>query len=406
MAARRDPVRDARFLEAPGDGVRDLHALRSRGRRGLSAPRRSRVAAIFALAGALGVAAGLGTAALAPGWDAPAPPANARFSLLAVGDSGQLAKATRWLTPQQAVGDALAAAHRAHPVDVLLLLGDNFYPDGLLERDAEARIAMNLVAPLCPFLDLAAPLGARVEPSCSEPAARRLPIPLRGVLGNHDWRAAESPGLEQHLIPRYLANFVLRSDTWVEETAAGVSLVFFESTKGRSAEGAEALRAALAAARGPWRIVVSHHPIDDSPRSAPLRAAIEASGAPVSLWLAGHEHNLQISEPGSPGPALQAVAGSGAHASGLKYEISGSRFYRRSLGYARVDLVTDPATAGREELVVSLVTVRPIPAALWERARTVARFAVASDGAVRRVFQEDSEPPVPETKPEDEPFDR
>jgi hypothetical protein len=352
----------------------------------------------------LGVSGGLATAHLAPEWDAPPLPENVRWSVLAVGDSGHREKWSPWVTPQRAVGDALAATHRARPAAALLLLGDNFYPDGLEPSEAEARIAMNVVAPLCTFLDLAAPQGARVEARCEVPPARRLPIPVRAVLGNHDWRAAESPDLEQGLVPQYVANWKLEKGSWLEETDAGVSLVYFESTNGRSPEGGEALRALLASSRGPWRIVVSHHPIDDSERSAPLRAAIAASGVPVALWLAGHEHNLQISEPGAPGPALQAVAGSGAHATGVKYEIPGRRFFRRALGYARVDLVTDPATAGGEELVVSLVEVRPVPAALWERAHVVARFAVDARGSVRRVFQTAGDPTEPDREAEDEPF--
>jgi len=390
---RRDPVRDARLLEAPGDGLRDLHPRRGGRGRGLSAPGRSRVAASFAAAALLGIAGGLAVAGLAPGWDAPAPPDGSRFALLAVGDSGHRAKFSPWVTPQLAVGDGLWSSHRRDPVDYLLLLGDNFYPDGLEPGEAEARIAMNLVAPLCGFLDLSAPLGPNVEPSCGEVPDRRRPIPVRAVLGNHDWRAPESPGLQRELVPRYLANFALKEDVaWVEETAAGVSLVFFDSTPGRSPEGAAKLRDALASARGPWRVVVSHHPIEASPKGEALRGALAAAGVPVQLWLAGHDHNLQLSEPGRPGPALQVIAGAGSHPTGAKYDIPGRSFFQRTLGYARVDLVPDPAAPGSEELVVSLVAVRPVPAALWQRARVVARYAVAQGGSVRRVLQEPSDP--------------
>jgi hypothetical protein len=330
---------------------------------------------------------------LAPDWDAPLPPEGSRFALLAVGDFGHRAKWTPWLTPQLAVGDGLAAAHRRHPADYLLLLGDHFYPNGLEESEAEARIAMNLVAPFCAFLDLSAPLGASVEASCGTPPAERRPIPVRAVLGNHDWKAPESPGLQQDLVPRYLANWQLHKDTaWVEETPAGVSLVLFDSTPGRSRGEVHALREALASARGPWRVVVSHHPVDATGKSQPIREAIAEAGVPVHLWLAGHDHNLQISEPGPPGPALQAISGGGSDPTPPKYEIPGRRFFRQSLGYARVDLVADPAAPGRDELVVSLVAVRPVPAALWQRARVVARYAVALDGSVRRAFAEDTPP--------------
>ena len=146
------------------------------------------------------------------------------------------------------------------------------------------------------------------------------------------------------------------------------------------------MREALASARGPWRVVVSHHPIDATAKSQVLRDAIAAAGVPVHLWLAGHEHNLQISEPGRPGPALQVISGGGSDPTPPKYEIPGQRFFEQSLGYARVDLVADPASPGTDELVVTLVSVRPFPAAIWQRARVVARYAVGRDGSVRRVM--------------------
>jgi hypothetical protein len=363
--------------------------------------------------------------AAVPSWDAPAAAPGARFSLLAVGDSGHRAKLLAALTPQRAVGDALAASHRHDPADLLVLLGDNFYPDGLEARELEPRIAENLVAPLCAFLELSAPLSARVEASCAVAADRRRPIPVRAVLGNHDWRAPESPDLQQDALPRYLANWRLqKGGAFVEETPQGVSLVYFDSTHGRTREGVRALTDALARSRGPWRIVAAHHPIDASAKGTLVREALAAAGAPVHLWLAGHEHNLQLGQPGRPGPALQVIAGGGSHATGLKYELPGRRVFRRSLGYARVDLVSEPAAASAaaaspaepgdvptvsaaptgEELVVSLVAVRPYPAARWHAARVAARFAVSVDGRVRILSQAPSDPPVREAG-EDEPFE-
>jgi hypothetical protein len=264
---------------------------------------------------------------------------------------------------------------------------------------------MNLVAPYCAFLDLTAPLSARVAPSCAVPAARRHPIPVRAVLGNHDWRAPESPELQQDAIPRYLANWRLqKGGAFVEQAAAGVSLVFFDSTHGRTRDGLRALTEALAGTRGPWRVVVAHHPVDASAKGALVREAIAAAGVPVHVWLAGHEHNLQLGEPGAPGPALQVVAGAGSHATGLKYDLPGRRVFRRSLGYARVDLVAGAAGAPGDELVVSLVTVRPFPAARWQPARLAARFAVSLDGHVRALEQAPSDPLVHEAG-EEEPYE-
>lgn len=361
-----------------------------------------RAAGALLLAAVAAGAALLAAPRVVPHWEAPAAPAGTRFSLLAVGDSGHRAKRFAWLTPQRAVGDALAAAHREAPADVFVLLGDNFYPDGLEQRELEPRIAMNLVAPFCAFLDLTAPLSGRVEASCPLPAAERRPVPLLAVLGNHDWRAPESPDLQQDALPRYLANWRLqKGGAFTEETAAGVSLVFFDSTHARTREGLRDLTAALARSLGPWRVVVSHHPLEVSEQGELVREALAAAAVPVHAWLAGHEHNLQIGEPGAPGPALQVIAGGGSHATGLKYDLPGRRFYRRSLGFARVDLVGGAAS---DELVVSLVSVRPFPAARWEPARLAARFAVALDGGVRALVQTPSDPLVHEAG-EEEPYE-
>ena len=412
--ARHHPVRDARIVEAAGDGVRHVHPRWGRGRRliiGATSSERGRRRVVRAAVAVLaaGVVLALAVPAVVPSWDAPAPLAGARFSLLAVGDTGHRPKRLAALTPQRAVGDALSTSHLRSPADLLVLLGDNFYPSGLEEGELETRIAVNLVAPYCAFLDLTAPLSARVAASCPLPAERRHPVPVRAVLGNHDWGAPESPDLQQDAIPRYLANWRLqKGGAFVEETAVGVSLVYFDSTHGRTREGLERLTEALVRARGPWRIVVTHHPIDVSPKGQLVREALDAASVPVHLWLAGHEHNLQLGEPGPPGPALQVIAGSGSHATGLHYDLPGRRVFRRSLGYARIDLTRGEARgaggSSTGELVVSLVSVRPFPAARWQPARLAARFAVSLDGRVRVLHESPSDTPLREIGA-DEPLD-
>ena len=210
-------------------------------------------------------------------------------------------------------------------------------------------------------------------------------------------------------MPQYLANFVLKKEVaWLEETDAGVSLDLLRFDARALARGrAAAPRHARARSRGPWRVVVSHHPIDGvgegrscSATRSPRPACRSTSGSRATSTTS------RSPSPVDPGPALQAIAGSGSHPTGIKYDVPGRRFFRRSLGYARVDLVPDPAAPGSEELVVSLVAVRPVPAALWQRARVVARYAIAQDGSPRRVFQEDSDTQEAEAEDlEEEPFE-
>ena len=69
------------------------------------------------------------------------PDHSASASLLLLGDTG---KVHRPLAPllegQFSVAIDLATEDRAHPVDALLLLGDNFYRNGLLESELAARV--------------------------------------------------------------------------------------------------------------------------------------------------------------------------------------------------------------------------------------------------------------------------
>jgi hypothetical protein len=347
-----------------------------------------------ALALLVGAAGGLLFAVRAPTWQAVAPPPESVWSLLAVGDTGMPPRSSGWLTPQRAVADAMAAADRAHPVDALVLLGDNFYPDGLEHATLESQIAANLVAPYCRFLDLSAPLSPQVEAACPLPARDRHVVPVLAVLGNHDHEAPESPKLQEETVSQYVANWRLQSGgAWVRETGAGVSLVFWDSTPGRARIEAEQLTEALLSSAGPWRIVVSHHPLDLTAKTAVVRAALLRADVPIHVWLSGHEHNLQVSEPGEPGPSLQVIAGSGSSARGIKYDLPGRRFFSERLGYARVDLIRpDPLRPEHEELVVSLVATRSLPVEVWRRPQLVSRWAVELSGRTWQRFQQKGDP--------------
>ena len=89
-----------------------------------------------------------------------------------------------------------------------------------------------------------------------------------------------------------------------------------------------------------------------------LARALEASGVPVHLMLAGHEHSLQIIEMDAPWPPLVAIAGSGSDRKDVETREVGLRFARKEHGFARVDVV---AEAGVERLRVSLFTTPEHP---------------------------------------------
>src|SRR4029450_5193129 len=82
----------------------------------------------------------------------PDPPGRIRLSFFALGDTGVVPTAiARSLQTQMRVAWVLEAEQRRRPADALVLLGDNFYPDGLREVELAARIRENGGGPECGF---------------------------------------------------------------------------------------------------------------------------------------------------------------------------------------------------------------------------------------------------------------
>jgi len=301
---------------------------------------------------------------------APPPQGRVLVSILALGDTGSQPLRLRVGDRQLAVGEALAAEDRRAPAAALLLLGDNFYPDGLGRRDLVARVRRNLVRPYCRFVDLSGPRSAAVADACSLPPSLRRPeVALYAILGNHDYNRRESPRLQREALPRFVANWSMPAGlAEAVELGHGVSLVLFDSLAlYAGGRGEDDLRRALRRSRGPWRILAGHHPVaafdGDRPetryREAVARAIAEA-GRPVHVFLAGHQHNLRIVELEAPLPPLLAVAGSGSDVRPSQRRPPGQRFAADAHGFARVDLL---ARDGEERLAVSLFRVPVLPLA-------------------------------------------
>jgi hypothetical protein len=290
-----------------------------------------------------------------------------------------------------AVTRAMANDDRAQPADAVLLLGDNFYPSGLIADDLVARIRSNLVQPFCRFI---VPTGERfreVASSCALAANDRNPVPLFAVLGNHDYDTAESPALQRHEVARFVANWKMPGEVaGLHEFEAGVSLILFDSELVVAGAPIDAIREALRRSRGPWRILVAHRPMataeaserrGDSPSYAErVRAAIMAAGVPVQLFLAGHEHVLAVHGGTAPDPPLQIISGAGSDRRRIRETEPRALAEFAALGYVRVDL-TDAGSKSR--LVVSLYGVHRYP---WVRGlrerRLLARWSVDLDGRV------------------------
>lgn len=350
------------------------------------------VAAVMAV-----LTAGVGLTVLGcqpdPG-DAPYPirPAG---SLLAVGDTGT---PPGWLPflldGQVAVGRAMQRAHRANPVDAVVLLGDNFYPDGLHADELDDRVLENVARPYCDFVEPTAELARRLGDDCPAPTR---PIPrLLVVLGNHDLKTAGSVELERDGVPRLVGNWSLPApdEPAVRELPGGLSLIFLDTEWPWGGDEVDALAAALVAAKGPWRVIVGHRPpITGHPKlSKMIRLAAIQAGVVVHLDLAGHVHGLVAVRGAENAPALTVVAGSGSEIdlqSAPEYRIDALDAVFARLGFVRLDAFEGGGATGEPaHLLVSLYAAPP-SAALAKLGglgtQALARYAIALDGAVRRI---------------------
>lgn len=315
-------------------------------------------------------------------------PRRGELSLLAVGDTGKPVDLLKALDSGHAVAAAMAAEDARDPVDAIVLLGDNFYPDGLEEDELKDRLRENVVGPFCRFVALTKRGKGSLREACPEAAALH-PVPIFAVLGNHDYGERESPELQRKVVPEYVASWRMPpGDVEVHELDGGLSLVLIDSNRVARRDGDREVVRALRRSRGPWRVIAAHHPMPDVGRGYDARfdrrmlELIEAAGVPIHLYLAGHEHNLQALVGEAPGPALHLVAGGGSDVRELGGGDPRRRFGSASLGFARIDLVEGP----EPHLVASLLEVPapPLPA----RARTAARFEVRADGQVRTLAPE------------------
>lgn len=227
----------------------------------------------------------------APGYDQPAvaagagadipggsPPQAPGLRFCALGDTGTGKEG------QAAVAEALGRFQGEFGADFALLLGDNFYPRGVRSTaDPQWRSK---------FEDMYDPL--------------RLDIPFYAILGNHDCRRDEQaqvdytfehPGSRWEMPGRYYC-FVrnLSDGTRVELFGIDTNTILEDDVQ------LAWLDTALSLSPADWKIVFGHHVLysdghygSDRKLIARLEELFVRAG--VDLYLAGHEHHLQILEP-------------------------------------------------------------------------------------------------------------
>lgn len=186
---------------------------------------------------------------------------------------------------QQAVADRMAELHRRDPVDLVLLGGDNIYPEGDIALfDAVFRR---------PYRELL-----------------QAGVPFHAVLGNHDIRTDKGQAqLREPLLGMAGHWYTLRR---------GPVEFFMLDTNSRPGWSQQLpwLEKALAASTARWKVVVGHHPLysagiygDDPAAIARLTPLFRRHR--VQLYINGHEHAYERSVP-LDGTTYLGVGGGGA----------------------------------------------------------------------------------------------
>jgi hypothetical protein len=264
-------------------------------------------------------------------------------------------------TGQMPTARAMKSYCAQHSCDFGVMLGDNIYPDGAMADADDAKRFRDVFT---------TPYGSLVE--------GRESFRIYGVLGNHDWHTSRDGALAQvrflETTPPFFMNGlfyrvvpaathgdveIFALDTQVllaatktpeavlAEDASEVQTDDLEYFEPWSAPQNEAehnmvrwLEASLASSKARWKIVIGHHPLWSTAGSkfqqakSLRRLILPALCRYADLYLAGHEHTLEVHTDGCsealPGsdmtPLPQVVSGSAS-----KMRPTNSAFIRQQL---------------------------------------------------------------------------
>lgn len=209
-------------------------------------------------------------------------PGEAALTVCAVGDTGTGGSG------QADVATSMATRAAEEPWDLVLLLGDNFYPEGVASLDD-------------PQWEEA------FEAIYDAPALRQVPFYV--VLGNHDHKGsvqAQVDYSQRSARWRLPARHYAFEEVLADGTRVGFFMLDTQVMLPGSAEG-EAQRTwlaeALAQSEADWKVVCGHHPIYSSKLTregyrthlGPFLEDTLVAGD-VDLYLAGHDHVLELSQ--------------------------------------------------------------------------------------------------------------
>jgi tartrate-resistant acid phosphatase type 5 len=279
-------------------------------------------AAMLALACRSG--GGSGARPPAPGPSPSFSSSAARFQagprFFAVGDQGTGSP------DQHQVGRAIRDKCRAAGCDFGVLLGDNFYPDGVTSADDPQW-------------------KAKFEDPYAELLA--MGVPFYPVLGNHDYADGADFSRGEHQVAYGITHPLWRMPAAHHVFEHGNVLFAALDTMRldagpREAEDEQQGLVEAASGSGPrWVVALGHHPYASNGQNGDAHRRLarflerEVCGQ-ADVYLSAHDHNLQVLPPLPSCNTLQVIAGGGGYAT---YTLPGSHpalFQQQTLGFAYV----------------------------------------------------------------------
>lgn len=249
--------------------------------------------------------------------------AETLFTFFVIGDWGDPEK------HQKEVAQAMVIEATATPPNMIVSVGDNFYPSGVASvTDSQWKTTFEDVY-----------------------SAPQLSKPWYVVLGNHDRQGnAEAQFEYQRVNPRW--HMPSRYFTHVEQLGVGVTAKFFfidtnghgsgeDDSKASELDRAQFdwLERELADSKAPWKFVVGHHPVFSGGYHGSSPALIQMlkpllDKYNVQAYFCGHDHDMQHLKVDN---VHYIITGSGSKARPTSM-IQGSLFAAAEVGFLKASL--------------------------------------------------------------------
>lgn len=235
-------------------------------------------------------------------------PPNVSIRFVAFGDFGNSSE------DEKTVAGEILKIHERKPFDFGITLGDNFYPRGA-ESTSDPRWR-----------------------EWWEKLYGRLGIPFYPSLGNHDWLNPGSAAAEV-LYSRQSHSWQMPSPYYTY--TAGAAQFFALDTAYLTEAELLWLKDELQKSRAKWKIVYAHHPFYSATTTRGDNEVLIERLLPllkdsVDLYIAGHDHNLQVFKP--EGKLHFVVAGGGgANLYDMK-QYGRAQFKSKTHGFAVIEV--------------------------------------------------------------------